>query len=112
MVGGPATVADFDNDGLLDIYITYFGHYTKGVLPTLKRRNDNGLPNQLFKNMGEFKFKNITEGSGAANTGWGQAVAHTDLDGDGLQDLIVGNDFGVNAYLKNMGGNRFKDISQ
>ncbi|WP_390403816.1 CRTAC1 family protein [Gilvimarinus japonicus] len=112
LVGGPATVADFDNDGLLDIYITYFGHYTKGVLPTLKRRNDNGLPNQLFKNMGEFKFKNITEGSGAANTGWGQAVAHTDLDGDGLQDLIVGNDFGVNAYLKNMGGNRFKDISQ
>ncbi|MDO3387311.1 CRTAC1 family protein [Gilvimarinus sp. SDUM040013] len=112
LVGGPATVADFDNDGLLDIYITYFGHYTKGVLPTLKRRNDNGLPNQLFKNMGGFKFKNITKGSGTANTGWGQAVAHTDLDGDGLQDLIVGNDFGVNAYLKNMGNNQFKNISK
>ncbi|MDO3383250.1 CRTAC1 family protein [Gilvimarinus algae] len=112
LVGGPATAADFDNDGLLDIYITYFGHYTKGVLPTLKRRNDNGLPNQLFKNMGGFKFKNVTEGSGTANTGWGQAAAHTDLDGDGLQDLIVGNDFGVNAYLKNMGNNQFKDISK
>ncbi|MDO6748363.1 CRTAC1 family protein [Gilvimarinus sp. 1_MG-2023] len=112
LIGGPATVADFDNDGLLDIYITYFGHYTKGVLPTLKRRNDNGLPNQLFKNMGDFKFKNISEGSGTENTGWGQAVAHTDLDGDGLQDIIVGNDFGVNAYLKNLGNNKFKDISK
>ena len=26
LVGGPATIADFDNDGLLDIYITYFGN--------------------------------------------------------------------------------------
>ncbi len=112
LVGGPATVADFDNDGLLDIYITYFGHYTKGVLPTLKRRNDNGLPNQLFKNMGGFKFKNITEGSGTASTGWGQAVAHTDFDRDGLQDIIVGNDFGVNAYLKNLGNNQFRDVAR
>ena len=111
LVGGPATVADFDGDGLLDVYITYFGHYTKGILPTLKRRNDNGLPNQLFKNLGNFKFKNITEGSGTGNTGWAQAVAHTDLDGDGKQDLIVGNDFGVNAYLRNLGNNQFKNIS-
>ena len=111
LVGGPATVADFDNDGLLDIYVTYFGHYTKGVLPTLKRRNDNGLPNQLFKNMGGFKFTNITKGSGTAHTGWAQAVAHTDLDGDGKQDLIVGNDFGVNAYLKNLGNGKFTNIA-
>ena len=111
LVGGPATVADFDNDGLLDIYVTYFGHYTKGILPTLKRRNDNGLPNQLFKNMGDFKFKNITDGSGTDHTGWGQAVAHTDFDGDGFQDLIVGNDFGVNAYLRNNGNGKFSNIS-
>ena len=111
LVGGPATVADFDGDGLLDVYITYFGHYTKGILPTLKRRNDNGLPNQLFKNLGNFRFKNITRGSGTGHTGWAQAVAHTDLDGDGRQDLIVGNDFGVNAYLRNLGNNKFKNIS-
>lgn len=111
LVGGPATVADFDNDGLLDVYITYFGLYIKGILPTLKRRNDNGLPNQLFKNMGNFKFKNITQGSGVDNTGWSQAVAHTDLNRDGLQDLIVGNDFGVNAYYQNQGNGKFIDIS-
>ncbi|WMS87296.1 CRTAC1 family protein [Pleionea litopenaei] len=111
LIGGPATVADFDNDGLLDIYVTYFGHYTKGILPTLKRRNDNGLPNQLFKNIGGFKFKNVTAGSGTDNTGWTQAVGHTDFNRDGLQDIIVGNDFGVNAYLQNMGNMKFKDVS-
>ena len=55
LVGGPATVFDYDNDGLLDIYITYFGDYLNGVLPTLKRRNDNGLANKLFRNIGGFK---------------------------------------------------------
>jgi hypothetical protein len=111
LVGGPATTFDFDNDGLLDIYITYFGNYLQGVLPTLKRRNANGLPNRLFKNMGDFSFKDVTEGSNLDNTGWAQAVAHTDLDNDGLQDLIVGNDFGVNAYYKNLGNGKFKNIA-
>lgn len=111
LVGGPATVFDFDNDGLLDVYITYFGDYLHGVLPTLKRRNSNGLPNRLFKNLGHFQFKDVTTGSNLDHTGWSQAVAHTDLDNDGLQDLIVGNDFGVNAYFKNLGNGKFKDIS-
>ena len=111
LVGGPATVFDFDNDGLLDIYITYFGNYLRGVLPTLARRNYNGLPNQLFRNKGDFRFENVTGKSGLANAGWGQAVTHTDFDGDGLQDVIVGNDFGVNGYYVNNGDGSFTDIS-
>ncbi len=109
LVGGPATVFDYNNDGLLDIYITYFGDYLRGVLPTLKRRNDNGLPNKLFKNNGAFQFEEVT--AGVENTGWGQAVAHTDFNGDNLQDLIVGNDFGVNAYYLNQGNGQFKNIA-
>ena len=111
LVGGPATVFDYDRDGLLDIYIAYFGDYIGGVLPTLRRRNNNGLPNKLFRNKGDMSFEDVTSGSGTDNTGWGQAVSHTDLDGDGWQDLIVGNDFGVNAYYRNQGNGIFKDIS-
>lgn len=111
LVGGPATVFDYDRDGLLDIYIAYFGDYIHGVLPTLKRRNDNGLPNRLFRNKGNMEFEDVTTGSGLDNTGWGQAVSHTDLDGDGWQDLIVGNDFGVNAYYRNKGDGTFEDIA-
>ncbi|WP_170309571.1 CRTAC1 family protein [Litorilituus lipolyticus] len=110
-VGGPATLFDFDNDGDLDLYITYFGNYLRGDLPTLKRRNSNGEANQLFENIGDFKFRNITVGSGLDNTGWAQAVAHTDINNDGWQDIIVGNDFGVNGYYINDKKGHFDEIS-
>ena len=112
LVGGPATVFDMDNDGDLDVYITYFGNYLKGDLPTLTRYNANGSPNQLFENLGNFTFKNVTKGSGVDNSGWAQAVAHTDLNNDNLQDIIVGNDFGTNGYYINQGNNTFKEISK
>jgi histone H3/H4 len=110
-VAGPAVVLDIDRDGLPDIYIAHFGDYLRGVLPTLARRNTNAIPNRLFRNRGGFRFADITEGSGTANTGWAQAVTHTDLDGDGWQDIVVGNDFGVNAYLRNKGDGTFEDIA-
>jgi hypothetical protein len=112
LVGGPATAFDFDRDGLLDVYIGYFGNYLDGQLPTLKRHNDNGSPNLLFKNMGNFKFEDVSRGSGTENAGWTQAVGHSDFNGDGWQDLIVGNDFGTNAYYLNMRDGSFKDISE
>lgn len=111
LVGGPATTFDYDNDGLLDVYITYFGNYIEGVLPTLRRTNRNGLPNRLFRNLGGLRFEDVTEEARVGDTGWGQAAIHSDLDGDGLQDLIAGNDFGVNAYYRNLGDGTFKEFS-
>ncbi len=110
-VAGPATVFDFDNDGLLDIYVSYFGDYIHGVLPTLKRRNQNGLANKLFKNKGGFKFEDVTATAGVGDTGWGQALTHTDINADGWQDLIVGNDFGINVYYINKKDGTFKDYA-
>ena len=108
LIAGPATVCDINGDGLLDVYIGYFGNYVKGVLPTLDRHNLNASPNRLFLNQGNFHFKDITVDSGTDHDGWAQAMSHTDLDGDGRQDLIVGNDFGVNAYLRNLGDGNSK----
>jgi hypothetical protein len=110
-VGGPVTAADFDGDGLLDIYVGNFGLYTEGIKPTLARRNINGLPNQLFRNLGGLRFRDVTAGSGVDNRGWTQALAHTDFDRDGRQDLIVGNDFGVNSYYRNLGDWKFVDFA-
>ncbi|MDJ0838817.1 MAG: CRTAC1 family protein [Acidobacteriota bacterium] len=112
MVAGPATVFDYDRDGLPDIYIGYYGNYLEGVGPSLVRNNYNGLPNRLFRNKGNLQFEDKTEGSGLDNKGWTQAVSHTDIDGDGLQDLIVGNDFGINAYYRNKGDGTFVDIAE
>ncbi len=110
LVAGPALTFDFDNDGLLDIYIGYFGDYIHGIKPTLARKNTNGLPNKLFKNKGDFQFREVRD-SGLENSGWTQALAHTDIDRDGWQDVIVGNDFGVNAYYRNMHNGKFENMA-
>ncbi|HEX7808609.1 MAG TPA: CRTAC1 family protein [Thermoanaerobaculia bacterium] len=111
LVGGPATAFDFDRDGLLDLYVGYFGDYVHGELPTLSRRNSNALPDKLFRNKGGFVFEDVSAGSGVENTGWAQSVGHLDFDGDGWEDLICGNDFGTNAWYRNLGNGKFEDVS-
>lgn len=110
LVGGPATALDFDEDGLLDLYIGYFGDYVHGVLPTLSRRNSNALPDKLFRNKGNFVFEEVVN-SGVENNGWAQSVGHLDFDGDGREDLLCGNDFGTNAWYRNLGNGKFEDVS-
>ncbi|HUP47359.1 MAG TPA: CRTAC1 family protein [Thermoanaerobaculia bacterium] len=112
LVGGPATAFDFDRDGLLDLYIGYYGNYLAGEGPHLTRSNANATPNKLFRNKGGMLFHDVSASSGTENRGWTQAVSHVDLDGDGWQDLIVANDFGVNAYYRNLGNGSFADISR
>jgi len=111
LVGGPATSIDYDKDGLLDLYIGYFGDYIHGEVPTLSRRNSNALPDKLFHNKGNFVFEDVSAGSGVENLGWAQSVGHLDFDGDGWEDLICGNDFGVNAWYRNLGNGKFEDVS-
>jgi hypothetical protein len=111
LVGGPATAFDFDGDGLLDLYVGYFGDYLHGAIPTFDRDNRNALPNRLFRNLGQMRFADVTEKSGTDDTGWTQAVSHVDFDRDGRQDLIVANDYGRNAFLRNLGGGRFENAA-
>ncbi len=111
MVGGPATALDFDRDGKLDLFIGYFGDYIRGELPTLSRRNSNALPDKLFRNKGNFVFDDVSAGSGIENTGWAQSVGHLDFDGDGWEDILVGNDFGTNGWYRNLRNGKFEDMS-
>jgi enediyne biosynthesis protein E4 len=110
MVGGPATALDFDKDGLLDVFIGYFGDYLNGQLPTLSRRNSNALPDKLFRNKGNFVFEEV-KNAGVENNGWAQSVGHLDFDGDGWEDILCGNDFGTNAWYRNLGNGKFEDVS-
>jgi len=66
-------VADYDNDGDEDIYITALG------------------PDRLFRNEGDGKFWDVTEGSGIRNPAFSTSAAWVDYDRDGRLDLIVGN---------------------
>jgi enediyne biosynthesis protein E4 len=69
--GMGAAVADFDNDGKDDIYVT-----------ALER-------NFLFHNLGGGRFEEIASKAGVADSGWGTSAAWFDFDGDGLLDLFV-----------------------
>ncbi len=110
LVGGPVVAFDFDRDGLLDLYIGYYGNYVQGVGPNIARVNRNATPNKLFRNTGGFTFKEVPN-SGTENTGWTQAAVSVDFDNDGWPDLVVGNDFGVNAYYRNKGDGTFEDVA-
>jgi len=111
LIAGPVTAFDFDGDGWLDIYIGYFGNYLEGAIPSVDRDNREALPNKLFRNLGGMRFRDVTEKSGTGDTGWTQAVSHIDFDRDGRQDIIVANDYGRNAFFRNLGDGRFENVA-
>jgi enediyne biosynthesis protein E4 len=94
--GSAVAVADVDGDGLYDIL---FLNQVGG--------------NQLWKNLGHGKFKNITDEAGIALVGRvSVAAAFADIDNDGDQDLFISTVRGGNALFENDGHGRFKDISR
>jgi len=116
--------ADIDNDGDPDLFVTTVRH-----------------GNRLFENLGNGKFRDITQAAGVGYVGHSSGAVFFDYDGDGLLDLFVTN-VGVyttnargpggyyvglsDAFMghlhperaeasilyRNLGGNRFKDVSR
>ena len=69
--GMGVAVADYDNDGLPDIYVTGYGG------------------NALYRNMGNCKFQDVTDKAGVAAGGFSTGAAWADYDRDGFVDLFV-----------------------
>ena len=71
--GGGTATADFNNDGLLDLYFT-----------------GNKTPDALYLNKGDFKFEEVSKDAGIDNaTGWTNGVTTIDINNDGLLDLYL-----------------------
>jgi hypothetical protein len=69
--GMGVAVADYDNDGWQDLFVTGFGVYA------------------LYRNLGNCKFEDVTEKAGLSVGGFGQGAAWGDYDRDGNVDIFV-----------------------
>ena len=69
--GVGCTIGDFDNDGLLDIFVANYG------------------PNALFRNKGDGTFENVAASVGLGADNHAVGASFGDYDNDGLLDLYV-----------------------
>lgn len=109
--GNTPLFVDLDNDGDLDLYVSSMSQLKKNV---------SGC--RLFRNDGAGKYVDITTESGACPEAFGgRSVSAFDYDGDGLLDLIVGEDplkgyNGSTTYssrlFHNDGQLKFTDVSR
>jgi len=96
---------DYDNDGWLDIYLT------NGTRLGAKWPAGKEPTSQLFKNNRDGTFRNVTEGSGLARTGWQTGVCVGDYDNDGWDDLFCCF-WGHNVLFHNNGNGTFTDVTR
>lgn len=96
---------DFDNDGYLDIYFVQSGR-------DLKNAHEKAKPNRLYRNQHDGTFEDVTESSGAGDTGYGQGMACGDYDNDGYVDIYVANVGGPSALLHNNGDGTFTNAAE
>ena len=105
--GSGAAVFDYDNDGLMDIYLLNWGPLA-GV--TAAPPGTPREPNRLYRNRGDGTFEDVTEKAGVAGAGYGTAAVAADYDNDGFTDLLVMNVGGCILY-HNRGDGTFEDVT-
>jgi len=103
--GAGCAFLDYNNDGLLDIYLVQSGR-------DLRHPEAPGKPNKLYRNQGDGTFVDVTVASGAGDTGYGQGVACGDYDNNGFVDLYVANVGGPSALLRNNGDGTFANVTE
>src|SRR5262245_12919871 len=110
-LGSGVALIDYDGDGLLDIFLTGGGFFEGS-----DRKIIHGAPCKLYRNLGGFRFQDVTKEAGLDIPWWythGAAVAN--YDRDGWPDLLV-TGYGRIALFHNepdgRGGRKFVDVSE
>jgi len=94
-LGSGVAVGDVDGDGLVDIFLARVGG-----------------PSALYRNLGNWKFKDITRESGLELKGRNTLGATlVDIDGDGDLDLLVTSLGGPNGLFLNDGRGHFTEVT-
>jgi len=102
---GGVAVFDFDGDGRPDIY------FVNGSTVGAMEGREKPPRAALFRNLGNWKFEDVTDIAGVANERWGFGVAVGDYDNDGRPDLYVSN-LGISRLYHNNGNGTFTDVAE
>jgi enediyne biosynthesis protein E4 len=113
MPGGVALL-DYNNDGLLDIFLVNGGRVTSPMqTPENFDRHDSKYWNRLYRQNKDGSFTDVTEQAGLSKAGdgnYGMGVAVGDYDNDGSPDLYV-TSYGKNILYHNNGDGTFTDVT-
>src|SRR5438552_12218629 len=114
MPGGVALL-DYNNDGLLDIFLVNGGHITSPARqPDNFDRHNPRYWNRLYRQNHDGSFTDVTKQAGLADVGdgnYGMGVAVGDYDNDGYPDLYVTN-YVRNILYHNNGNGTFTDVTE
>jgi hypothetical protein len=107
--GGGGALFDYDNDGLLDVYLVQGG-------PLPGYREQVPLRNRLYRNLGDRGFTDVTDRAGVDGRRGGKKLygigcAVGDTNNDGHVDLFV-TGFGGSLLYRNRGDGTFADVTR
>ena len=111
-----AAAADYNRDGLLDIYFCLYSFYqgaNQYNYPTPYFAAENGPPNFMMQNDGDGTFRDVTAQCGLDknNTRYSFCCGWNNYNNDGWPDLYVVNDFGRKNLYRNNGDGKFIDVA-
>ena len=101
------SIVDYDRDGLLDVYVI-------GLMAQRHTEHrwigDSDVQfNELWHNLGDWQFENVTEASGTKGSGSPTfAAAWFDANGDDWPDVMTACELGTNDYFVNQGDGTFR----
>lgn len=96
---------DFDGDGRVDIL------FLNGAPLPPNSKSSPAPRNALYRNEGDWKFKDVTQSAGLNDTAYHLGVCVGDYDNDGKPDIYL-NNFGPNILYHNNGNGTFTDVTQ
>jgi enediyne biosynthesis protein E4 len=114
---------DYNNDGLLDLFVVNYCHWEVNKDPYCALKEglraychpNKYLPlhNTLYRNNGDGTFTDVSHETGIdAFFGKGMAVAFAHLSGSGFPDAFVTNDTMPNFLFRNIDGKKFEEIAE
>ena len=102
---------DYNNDGLLDLYVANGRPLDDATHPFPLREKPVPPPhNHLYRNDGNGRFTDVTDKAGLNPDMYSMAVAAADYDNDGFVDLLV-TAYGRTILYRNEGDGHFTDVT-